>query len=76
MIRHEAIALKAESKLLAFRAQQFEIVMAVVLSEEDVLLVIAPLNDMVACARNDYSSYTWHNWVIYARSIGKIHFGK
>jgi hypothetical protein len=60
VVGHEAIAEYAKAEALAVLTEEFEIRTAVVVNEENVLVVVAALNHMVRLTRYDDSGYARH----------------
>jgi hypothetical protein len=55
MIRHQAIAKNVEGVFLGHLPDQGQIVQAVLVDEENVLVVVAPLDNVVSGAFNHYA---------------------
>jgi hypothetical protein len=57
VVGHQAIAKYVEAEALAVLAAKFEVRMAVVINEENILTVVAALNNVVRLTLNDDSGH-------------------
>ncbi len=60
VVGHQAIAEYVEAEALAMLAEEFEIHTAVSINEENILPVVAALNNVVRLTRNDDSGNARH----------------
>jgi hypothetical protein len=60
VVRHETVAVKPQAKPVRLFGQQFEIDVIVVLDEEDILAIIAPLRDVMRAIRYDNACKSGH----------------
>ena len=61
VIAHQAIGQHVQTEPLRLLFEPVEIYLAVIVNEENVLLIIAALSDMVRYIRKNYSGQSWHN---------------
>ena len=61
VILHQAIGQHVQAEPLGLLFEPVEIYMAVIVNEENVLLIIAALSDMVRHVFKHYSRQSWHN---------------
>ena len=73
VIGHKAIAKQAEAEALAVFAEEFEVRTAVVIHEENILTIVAALNNVVRLSRNDDSGHARHddNLPLAGRKVNK-----
>ncbi len=57
VVGHQAIAKYVDAEALAALAEEFEVRTAVVITEENILTVVAALNNVVRLTRNDHSGH-------------------
>ena len=60
VVGHQGIAGCVEAEALAVLAEEFELRTAVVINEENILTVVAALNNVVRLTRNDDSGHARH----------------
>jgi len=60
VICHQAVAQNAEPIAVAVLAEQGEIALSIVVEQEDVLAVVAPLGDVVRDANRDHARLSRH----------------
>ena len=61
MVGHQTIAVDSDSKLLRLLFEQLQENGAILINEKYILLVIAPLGDVVGQARYNDSGDPWHD---------------
>lgn len=61
MVGHQAVRFNRKPEPSRLRGQKFQIHSAVVIDEKYILLVVAPLRDVVRRSRNDYSGKSGHS---------------
>ena len=61
VIDHQAISQHVQAEPLRLLFEPVEIYLAVIVNEENVLLVIAALSDVVRHVFKNYSGQSWHN---------------
>ena len=61
VIDHQAISQHVQTEPLGLLFEPVEIYMAVIVNEENVLLIVATLSDMVRHVFKNYSGQSWHN---------------
>ena len=59
-VGHQAIAKYVEAEAIAVLAEEFEVRAVVVINEENILTVVAALNNVVQLTRNDDSGHARH----------------
>ena len=64
VICHKTIAEDFESEFVGIVIEEFEIEPAVVIDEEDILAVVAPLGDVMRNIGHNYSCCSWHSRII------------
>ena len=73
VVGHQAIAKYVEAEARAVLAEEFEVRTAVVINEENILTVVAALNNVVRLTRNDDSGHARHadNLPLAGRKVNK-----
>ena len=61
MIAHQAVSQHMQTEALRLTFEQFQVNLAIIISKENVLLIIAALDDMVRRLWYNYSSDPWHD---------------
>jgi hypothetical protein len=69
MVGHEAPTEDSEVVLLGVLMEQVEVAGAVLVGEEDMLAVVAPLGDVMRHSGDDQSRAAWHELVVLGRAL-------
>jgi hypothetical protein len=61
VIGHQTIGVQDQAELLGVSEQQLQVDLTVIVNEEHILTIVAPLRDMMRAPRNDGSGDSWHS---------------